>query len=155
MRDASFLDGKEKPIRLIAQDEDDAKIISALIQDSIAERKEMLHEQSRHEFSLLLRRFRWEDVNDAQNQKRNLERVQSVLSFKSVEKVQYSGFDSKDQNLAFDLIGLIVEKDNIRVVFAGNGEIKLSIETIDIVLSDVSRPYSAKVQNIPKHMDDE
>ncbi len=154
MSDASFADGKEKPIKLIARDASDAEVISALIQDSIAERKEMLYEPSRHAFSLLLKRFRWEDVEDAKKQNRELERVQSVLTFQSVQSVQYSGFEGQDMDLAFDLIGLIIEDNAIRIAFAGDGEIRLNVEAIDVFLSDVSRPYIAKAQDIPHHKED-
>lgn len=154
MSDARFSDGKETPLKLLAQDKSDAEIISALIQDSIAERKEMLLERNKNAFSLLLRRFRWEDVENAKVQKRELERVQTVLTFNSVQHVQYSGFNTEDLDLAFDLIGLIVSESEIRIVFAGDGEIKLDIETIDIYLSDVSRPYVAKAQDIPHHKED-
>ncbi len=153
MTDASFQDGLEKPLKLIARDKADAEVISALIQDSIAERKEMQFDAKRHEFSLLLRRFRWEDMEDAKRQKRELERVQSLLTFKSVISVQSAGIDASNKDLVFDFIGLIVEDEAIRLVFAGDGEIRLNIETVDIFLSDVSRPYIAKVQNPPKHED--
>ncbi len=151
MSDARFADGAERPIKLFAHDREDTEIVSALIQDAIAERKEMLWEPERRSFSLLLRRFRWEDAEDAKAQNREFERVQSVLSFNSVLSVQYSGFETSDQNLAFDLIGLIVNEDDIRIAFAGNGEIKLNIEAIDIYLSDVSRPYVAQAKEIPDH----
>ncbi len=151
MTDASFSQGKEKPLKLIARDKSDSDVVSALIQDSIAERKEMLYEPEKHAFSLLLRRFRWEDVEFAKQQGRELERVQSVLTFHSVRKVQFGGFPAGDAQLVFDLIGLVVEDNQIRIVFAGDGEIKLDIETIDIFLSDVSRPYVAKAQDIPTH----
>ncbi len=154
MSDASFLDGAERPIKLIAQDLHDAQIISTLIQDAIAERKEMLHEPSRHAFSLLLKRFRWEDAHNAKRQNRELERVQSVLTISSVSTVQYTGFNGQDKSLAFDLLGLLPEEKTIRLIFAGDGEIKLDIETIDIALSDVSRPYIAKSKNLPHHKED-
>ncbi len=153
MTDASFADGAEKPIKLIARDAQDAQVISALIQDAIAERKEMLYEPSRHAFSFLLRRFRWEDSEAAQRQKRELERVQSVLTVNSVQKAQFSGFDQADPTLVFELLGLIAEDGSIRLVFSGDGEVKLFVETIDLALSDVSRPYIAKSQTIPTHGD--
>ncbi len=154
MSDASFVDGREKPLKLIAREKADLEVLSALIQDSIAERKEMLYEPSRHAFSLLLKRFRWEDVKDAERQGRELERVQSVLTIQSVQKVQYSGFPADDADLVFDLLGVIEKDGALHLVFAGDGEIRLEVETIDAFLSDVSRPYVAKAQSLPRHQED-
>ncbi len=151
MSDASFADGAEKPVRIWAQDQDDLQVISSLVQDAIAERKEMIFERDQHSFSLLIKRFRWEDVPAAQAQNREFERVQSVLGFRSVQNVQYSGFLANDRDLAFDLIGILPKDGALHLIFAGDGEIKLSVEAIDVYLTDVSRPYVAKAQSIPQH----
>lgn len=149
--DARFMDGVERPLKLLASDERDLEVISALVQDAIAERKEMKYEPGRKSFALLLRRFRWEDESAAKAQARSFERIQSVLLFQSVDYVQFSGFDASDEQLVFDLIGIAAGDDAIRLIFAGNGEIALHCECIDVILSDVSRPYNARAKTSPHH----
>ncbi len=154
MSDASFKDGQEASLKLIARDGDDLAIISAMIQDSIAERKEMVFETDLKCFSLLLKRFRWEDADDAQRQNRPFERVQSVLMIQSATGAKFRGFEDADTDLAFDLIGIHAEGDEIILAFAGDGEISISCECVDILLTDVSRPYKAKSQTLPRHKED-
>lgn len=149
MSDASFKDGRETPLKLIALDTSDLSVVSAMTQDAIAQRKDMLFEQKKHCFTLLLKRFRWEDVTN----KRSLERVQSILMFKSVLKVRHQGFALDDKSQAFALIGIHHENGTIFLSFAGKAEIALEVECLDALLSDVSQPYLAKSQILPAHKD--
>ena len=151
MSDASFKDGQETSLKLIARDSDDLGIISAMIQDAIAERIEMIFEADRKCFSLLLKRFRWEDADDAKRQNRPFERVQSVLMIQSANGAKFRGFESADKDLAFDLIGIQESGTEIVLAFAGDGEIAISCECVDVLLTDVSRPYKAKSQTLPRH----
>ena len=153
MSDASFKEGREAPLRLIARDEGDLSIVSTMVQDAIAERKEMLFEADKRCFSLLLKRFRWEDSEDAQHQTRDFERVQSVLMVQSATAVKFRGFDNSELDLAFDLIGVSFQNNAIILSFSGNGEIAISTECIDVLLTDVSRPYKAKSQILPHHQE--
>ena len=155
MSDASFKDGKEKPLKLLARDKDDLAIISTFCQDAIAERKEMLFEANKKTFSLLLRRFRWEDADEAERLSRPFERVQSVLMIRSVEGVKTSGFHHEAKDLAFELIGIRNEGDFIYLSFAGEGELAAKVECVDVVLADVSRPYTAKSKMKPDHKEQE
>lgn len=159
MSDARFSDGKEQALKLLAQSIEDVQVFSTLCQDSIAERKDMIFESQRHSFSLLLKRFRWEDASHAEAQERGYERVQTVLAFETVLSVSYNGFEIDDPQLVFDLIGISAEAnpasdaDNFIIIltFSGNGQIKLIAEDIRALLQDVSRPYLAKSPHKPQH----
>ncbi len=154
MADASFKDGKETPLRLLARDKDDLQIISTMIQDAIADRKEMLFEKNRQTFSLLLKRFRWEDAYDAENLQRPYERVQTVLMIRSALAVKTLGINMDDSAMSFELLSIEAHDSHLILYFAGNGEIKIDVECIDVVLSDVSRPYTAKSKSKPEHQKD-
>ena len=39
----------------------------------------------------------------------------------------------------------------VRLVLAGDGEIALDVETLDVTLADVTRPYLAQAHAAPKH----
>ena len=106
MTDASFQDGGEEPLRLVAQDDDDLKVISALVQDAVLPVTELKFDIKRRRFALFLNRFRWEDRNEAERVGRAYERVRSVLVVEDVLKVQSFGFDRADKDLVLSLLSL-------------------------------------------------
>src|SRR6056297_3611441 len=61
MSDASFEDGAERPLRLVAVDADDVTVISSLLQDAVLSVCDIRWDRRRRELALLVHRFRWED----------------------------------------------------------------------------------------------
>lgn len=156
MTDARFEEGDERPLRLLAQDAADLKVISALVQDAVLPVTEMQHDAKRHRFALLLNRFRWEDRDAAERQGRSFERVRSVLLVEHVLKVQTTGFDRADKNLVLSLLSLefIAGEDGtgrLTLTFAGDGAVALDVEAMEARLDDVTRPYRAPSGHIPSH----
>ncbi|MEJ2021177.1 MAG: DUF2948 family protein [Maritimibacter sp.] len=154
--DARFEDGGERPLKLMALDADDLQVISALAQDAVFPGSEMKWEPRRRRFSLLLNRFRWEGVEPAAARGRPAERVQSVLAISDVEKVQSQGVNKGESDLILSLLSISFEpgEDGIgRVILtlAGDGAIALNVETLDVVLQDVTRPYVAPSKHRPEH----
>ncbi len=85
MSDATFEDGGERPLRLVAQDADDLPVISALVQDAVLTVTDMKCDPKRRRFALLVNRFRWEDrAEAAERVGRAYERVRSVLVVEDV-----------------------------------------------------------------------
>jgi len=154
--DATFEDGVERPLRLMAHDAEDVGVFSALLQDSVMPITEMKWEGSRRRFSLLANRFRWEDVPAAERLGRRFERVQSLLSFSSVLRVKSQGLvrDERDTVLSLLSIGFEAGEDGaglLTLTFAGDGAIALEVEAIDATLTDVTRPYLALSNAKPQH----
>ena len=155
MSDARFEDGAERPIRLQALDRDDLKILSALVQDAVFPITEMTWDAKKRRFAMLLNRFRWEDQARAQTSG-DVERVQSILVISDVLAVASSGFDRADKDLVLSV--LLVEfhpaedgAGHVSIILAGDGEIRLSVECLDVALSDVTRPYKAPSRKVPTH----
>ena len=154
--DARFEDGVERPLRLRAESPDDLAVISALVQDAVAQTSEIAWARRHHRFTLLLNRFRWEDADAAERQGRPFERVQALLTFDGVLKARANGVDPKDRDLVLALLSLAFEPGpegagTLRVLLAGDGEIALDVECIDVTLTDVTRPYIAHSHSAPKH----
>ncbi len=148
--DASFRDGDEHPLRLIARDSEDLVAISALVQDAILPANEMKWVRKKRQFSLLVNRYRWEDPA-ARN-----ERVQAVLSFHDVFKVRSAGI-SPDSETVLSLMALawIPDQDGmgqVELTFSGDGTLVLHVECLEVWLRDVSRPYEAPSGQAPKHL---
>ncbi len=159
MSDARFEDGVERPLRLAAQDMDDLKVLSALVQDAVFPVTEMTWDAKRHRFGLLINRFRWEDRARAEVAG-DFERVQSVLVVNDVLAVASNGIDRDDRDLILSLLAIEFQAveggaGNVHLILAGDGEIRLAVECLDVVLSDVTRPYRAPSRKAPQHPEGE
>jgi len=156
MTDARFQDGGEAPLRLVAQDAEDLKIIAALVQDAVLPVTELKYDAKRHRFALMLNRFRWEDRAQAEQVGRAYERVRSVLVVEDVRKVQSFGFDRGDKDLVLSVLSMSFEPGEdgtgrVTLTLAGDGAIALDVEALDVRLDDVTRPYRAPSGKVPTH----
>jgi hypothetical protein len=52
MTDARFEDGGEAPLRLVAQDAEDLKVVAALVQDAVLPVTELKYDAKRRRFAL-------------------------------------------------------------------------------------------------------
>jgi len=156
MTDARFQDGGEAPLRLVATDAQDLAVISALLQDAVLPATEMQHDPRRRRFALLANRFRWEDRTPAEAVGRPYERVRSLLVVEDVLKVQSFGFDRADKDLVLSLLALDFAPGadgtgRLTLTLAGDGAVALDVETLDLRLDDVTRPYPAPSGKAPTH----
>ncbi|MCC5966437.1 MAG: DUF2948 family protein [Natronohydrobacter sp.] len=159
MSDARFEDGTERPLKLAAQDSDDLKVISALVQDAVFPVTEMAWDAKRRRFALLINRFRWEDRTRAEAAG-DFERVQAVLVVNDVQAVASNGIDRDDRDLILSVLAVEFQATedgagHVHLILAGDGEIRLAVECLDVVLSDVTRPYRAPSRKAPQHPEGE
>ena len=150
--DAKYEDGADSPLKLIAVDSEDLKVIATLVQDAVIPLSEISWRPKENRFALLINRARWED----QVEMSSIERVQSVLVFDDISKVSTLGID---QNISENILSLLTitweaSSDTtgvFQLVFSGNSIISLNAECINILLQDVTRPYQATSKKRPKH----
>ncbi|QPH53303.1 DUF2948 family protein [Pontivivens ytuae] len=152
--DARFEDGAEQPLRLMAADAEDLRVVSALCQDAVAQTSEMSWKPSKRQFALLLNRFRWEYHANRPGQP--AERVQSTLVVDDVRRVRANGVDPADRELVLSVLSLEWEaaedgQGTLRLILAGDGEIALEAEALNVMLTDVTRPYLAPSKKVPEH----
>ena len=155
MSDARFEDGAERPLRLQALDRDDLRVISALVQDAVFPVTEMAWDAKRRRFALLINRFRWE-YHDRASAAGDFERVQALVVISDVLAVASNGIDRADKDLILSLLALEFQPGedgagHVMLTLAGDGEIRLSVECLDVALSDVTRPYRAPSRKAPAH----
>jgi len=158
MNDAKFEEGGEAPLHLVAQDAEDLKVISTLVQDAVLPVTELAFDPRHRRFALLLNRFRWEDRAEAERAGRAYERVRSILVVEDVRKVQTMGFDRADKDLVLSLLSMEFTSGEdgtgrLTLTLAGDGAIALDVEALDLRLEDVTRPYRAPSGKVPKHDD--
>lgn len=157
--DATFEDGREAPLNLGAADLEDLAVVSTLVQDAVFPVTEMKWQASEHRFVLLLNRFRWEDEAAARQRGRAFERVQSLLVIDSVLGVASQGVDRADPDMVYSLMSVTFEAGEdaagqLLLTLAGDAAIRLNVETLDVSLRDVTRPYQAPSRKVPDHPDE-
>ena len=155
-QDATFEDGTAKPLRLVAMDDEDLQVLSALCQDAVFPASEMQWQRSRQRFGILLNRFRWEDIPVADRGRRTPERVQCVLAVENVLRVASQGVTQGDADTILSVLSVTFEPDGkggggILLTLAGDGAIRLSVSELEVALRDVTRPYAAVSGKVPDH----
>lgn len=153
--DARFEDGAERPLRLRALDSDDLSVLAALAQDAVFPGSEMGWQRKQRRFSLLLNRFRWEDLPKAERARRKPERVRSVLAIEDVSAIRSQGIDRSDDRI-YSLLDLSFAPGAegagiVTLVLAGDAVIEVAVEVLEVTLTDVTRPYTAPSGRIPEH----
>lgn len=156
MADARFEDGGEKPLRLRALEVDDVPVMAALVQDAVFPSSEMSFLRAKRRFAILLNRFRWEDVDAAKQQRRPVERVQSVFAVEDVLSVASQGVPRGDAETVLSVLSVSYEPGEdgagtVLLTLAGDGALRLSVEALEMTLTDVTKPYVAPSKQTPHH----
>lgn len=148
LRDAAFED-TFKPQRLLARDTEDLDVISALLQDAILLVKESAWLPAENRFAFVANRFRWEE-------KSMRERVRTGVHFDTVAAVRARGVNLEAVDTPITILAVSFEQGpvppsgDLVIACAGGGDIRLSVEAIEIGMADISKPW--KAQRIPRHM---
>ncbi len=141
-----------KNLKLIARTEEDLKVVSAHLQDAIANTANIANLKKNKIFLMQLNRFMWEDVEKGVFRKNK--RIRTIIKFENVMKVISKNINQskKDKFLDFLTIETIKMPDNnyeMKIVFAGDSVIKVISEVIEVTLDDQGNAWNTK--NMPKH----
>ena len=141
-----------KNLKLIARTEEDLRVVSAHLHDSIANVSEIANLQKNKIFLMQLNRFMWEDVEKGVFRKNK--RIRTVLKFENVIKVISKNIDQVKKDNFLDFLTIETKKmpDNnyeMKIVFAGDSIIKVISEVIEVTLDDQGDAWDTK--NMPKH----
>ena len=141
-----------KNLKLIARTEDDLRVVSAHLQDAIANVSDIASLEKNKIFLMQLNRFMWEDVEKGVFRKNK--RIRTILKFENVLKAVSKNINQskKDKFLDFLTIETNIMPDNnyeMKIVFSGDSIIKVISEVIEVTLDDQGEAWDTK--NIPKH----
>ena len=141
-----------KNLKLIARTEEDLRVVSAYLQDSIASLSDIANLKKNKIFLMQLNRFMWEDVEKGVFRKSK--RVQSILKFENILNVYSKNLNQKKGDRFLDFLAIESNQlsDNsyeIKLNFAGGILIKVIAEVIECFLEDLGQPWETK--NKPKH----
>ena len=143
---------KEKNLKLIARTEEDLRVVSAHLQDSIASISDIANLKKNKIFLMQLNRFMWEDVEKGVFRKNK--RIRTILKFENVLEVHSKNINQSKKNKFLDFLAIesnIMPDNNyvMKITFAGDSIIKLISEVIEVTLDDQGEAWDTK--NKPKH----
>jgi hypothetical protein len=143
-----------KPLRLLAEEAEDLQIIAAAVQDSVVKAGNLNFEKRNRRFALEINRYRWEA--GPKDKREPGQRVRSLLAFDGVMSVKTRGITKVDPELILSLLSIDFTPDiaeppggKVTLLFAGDGEIVLTVEAIDATLLDSD--YVWPTRNAPSH----
>lgn len=140
------------PLRLFAEEADDLKIISSAIQDAVGKIGGIRYQGRQRRFSIELNRFRWEVEAKSGGER---QRTRSILGIDSVKSVKALGLTRDDPDVVISLLSIEFEpaeeapSGTVRLVFAGDGEVMLDVECLDVALLDGTTAWPTK--STPSH----
>ena len=142
---------ESKPLRLLAEDVDDLKVISASVQDAVLKAENLKYDRKQRRFTLEINRFQWEDAS-----KRGPKtRVRSLLAFDGVLNVKTRAVTKADPDMVMSILSVNFEAASeppggrVSVLFSGDGELALEVEALDITLLDSE--YEWATRHTPNH----
>ena len=144
---------KAKNLKLIAKTEEDLKVVSAHLQDSIASTSDIANLKKNKLFLMQLNRFMWEDVEKGVFRKNK--RIRTILKFENVLEVHSKNINQYKKNNFLDFLAIEsgTMPDNnyeMKIIFAGDSVIKIISEVIEVTLDDQGDAWDTKNKPIHK-----
>ena len=143
---------KTQNLKLIARTEEDLRVVSAHLQDSIVSISDIANLKKNKILLIQLNRFMWEDVEKGIFRKNK--RIRTILKFENVINVLSKNINQlkKDNFLDFLAIETNITPDKnyeMKIIFAGDAMIRVISEVIEVTLDDQGEAWDTK--NKPTH----
>ena len=143
---------KAKNLKLIARTDEDLRIISAHLQDSIASTENIANLKDNQIFLMQLNRFMWEDVEKGVFRKNK--RIRTILKFDNVIEVNSKNINQNNKDNFLDFLAIESQQTpdenyEMKLIFSGDAIIRVIAEVIEVTLDDQGEPWDTK--NKPKH----
>ena len=141
-----------KYLKLIAKTDEDLKVISAHLQDSIVSLNDIANLKKNKIFLMQVNRFMWEDVEKGVLRKNK--RIRSIIKFDHVIRVSSKNIQKNTKNKFLDFLAIETREmpdktHEMKLIFSGDSIIKIIAEVIEITLDDQGLPWDTKQK--PKH----
>ena len=141
-----------KYLKLIAKTDEDLKVISAHLQDSIVSLNDIANLKKNKIFLMQVNRFMWEDVEKGVFRKNK--RIRSIIKFDHVIRVSSKNIQKNTKSKFLDFLAIETREmpdktHEMKLIFSGDSIIKIIAEVIEITLDDQGLPWDTKQK--PKH----
>ncbi len=143
---------KKIGLKLIGKNQENLKVISAYLQDSILIVKDIVFLKQNKTFVMIVNRFMWEDIEKGIF--RQNKRIRCAVKFEEVLEVKSNNINQKNKKRSLEYLAIkcssnIDETYNIKIFFAGDGVITLLSEVIEVFMRDLGKPWYVK--HVPLH----
>ena len=156
-----------KPLRLRTRDAAELPVLAAQLQDSIVPVAEIGYDAEKKLFVFVANRFRW-DIGEVEwsdefgSDEADEEggegppgsvylRGQCGVQFRNVTRVRRRNVEMTDRGRLLDLLTIATYDDHIRLVFADDAEIDLTVGRLDVYMEDIGEPWITRRR--PEHQD--
>jgi hypothetical protein len=131
-------------LRIKAVDAEDLAVLSALLQDSLVTVGDiaLFQAEDKKQMALLCSRYCWEN-------KDNTQRQHALLVINDVVQAQYKCIDRSNPAQILSILSLQLNDEELRIVFADDAVLRLSLQQPEIFLSDLADPWPT--QFVPCH----
>ncbi|MGO9172327.1 MAG: DUF2948 family protein [Rhodomicrobium sp.] len=146
--------GTPEPLKLVALDHDDLKILSAHLQDAVLRMSDMVYMPADRHFAAILSRFDWLAAETDDGRYSNLRRCRCALRFDRVKRAQVQKIRPGDPCAVAELLAMTYEEADppggyVTLYFAGGGAVRLEVECVEAELHDLGSSWRAAVK--PEH----
>jgi len=134
--------GEGAPLRLLAEDAEDLGVISAMLQDAVTRLGDIRYEPKSRRLTLALNRLQREAGGATR-------RVRPGLQFGDVAAVRSRRLRRDAPEAVVALLALRFDANEapagkVTLLFAGDADLELEVDCIDVVLADVSDAWPAR-----------
>ncbi|MFS2318892.1 DUF2948 family protein [Maricaulis sp. D1M11] len=144
------------PLKLQAHNRDDVTVLSAALQDAIIRLGDIEHDRKARTITFAANRYCWE----CDTAKRGW-RVRAGVQIAGITQVQSRNIRQGASDAVINLLQIRFEgvqtdespEGELILVFSGDGELRIAVECLDMVMADVSEPWLAS--QAPDHDADE
>ncbi len=145
-------DNEKSDLKLVGKNQEDLKIISAYLQDSIVSVKDMVFLKKNRSFVMIVNRFMWEDIEKGVF--RQSKRIRCAVKFEDVVKVKSKNINQNNKNKPLECLTIKSnffddESYKIDIFFSGDSIITIISEAIEVVIKDLGKSWNTKY--VPDH----
>ena len=139
-------------LKLLGRNQEDLKVISAYLQDSVVTVKDIVFLKRNKAFVMVVNRFMWEDIEKGIF--RQGKRIRCAVKFEEVLEVKSQNINQNNKKKSLEYLAIKCslnddETYNIKIFFAGNSIITIMSEAIEVFMHDLGKPWQAK--HVPLH----
>ena len=135
-------------LRLVAFDPEDLSVISAHLQDSLLQVRDIAYLPKERRFAIQVRRYDWEAATP--------QRRLTCMHFENVTGVRVRGIDRSNTDAVLNLLAIAFEEKDApsgtaTLIFAEGGAIQVDLECIEMQMKDTGPVWAAESR--PSHED--
>jgi len=157
--------GRQRLLRLRAEDAEDIAILSAQLQDAIVPVADVAYLADAREFVMVVNRFMWHLAPDPGDPEPGggkppagrpgngttpdpdgppYFRTNCGVCIRHVDSLEVDGIDLNDRGQMLNLLAMELTGNAIALHFSGGGELRLAVDGVDCRMQDIDEPWPTR-----------